>query len=124
MSESARKSKKPYPYHEEEIFYDNKLQNVTLAATLTLPQGTGPFTAVLLITGSGPQDRDESLLGHKPFLILSDYLTRQGIAVLRADDRGVGKSTGVFAKATTADFATDAEAGVAVFEDAAGNKSP
>jgi pimeloyl-ACP methyl ester carboxylesterase len=68
---------------------------------------------VVLITGSGPQDRDESLLGHKPFLILSDYLTRHGIAVLRADDRGVGQSTGVFADATTADFATDTEAGVA-----------
>jgi len=66
-----------------------------------------------LITGSGPQDRDESLLGHKPFLILSDYLTRHGIAVLRADDRGTAKSTGVFATATTADFATDTEAGIA-----------
>jgi uncharacterized protein len=104
---------KPYPYREEEVSYDNKAQNVTLAATLTIPQGTGPFPAVLLITGSGPQDRDESLMGHKPFLILSDYLTRHGIAVLRADDRGTGKSTGVFGNATTADFATDAEAGVA-----------
>ena len=104
---------RPYPYREEEVTYDNKLQNVILAATLTIPQGTGPFPAVLLITGSGPQDRDESLMGHKPFLILSDYLTRHGIAVLRADDRGTGKSTGVFANATTADFATDTEAGVA-----------
>jgi len=104
---------KPYPYREEEVTYDNKLQNVTLAATLTIPQGKGPFPGVLLITGSGPQDRDETLLGHKPFLILSDYLTRHGIAVLRADDRGTGKSTGVFGNATTADFATDAEAGVA-----------
>ena len=84
-----------------------------MAATLTIPQGKGPFPAVVLITGSGPQDRDETLLGHKPFLVLSDYLTRQGIAVLRADDRGVGKSTGVFANATTADFATDTEAGIA-----------
>jgi hypothetical protein len=104
---------KPYPYREEEVTFANKVQNVTLAATFTLPQGTGPFPAVLLITGSGPQDRDETLLGHKPFLILSDYLTRHGIAVLRADDRGTGKSTGVFANATTADFATDVEAGVA-----------
>jgi fermentation-respiration switch protein FrsA (DUF1100 family) len=104
---------KPYPYRDEEVSYDNKVQNVTLAATLTIPQGKGPFPAVVLLTGSGPQDRDESLLGHKPFLVLSDYLTRHGIAVLRADDRGVGKSTGIFAKATTADFATDAEAGVA-----------
>ena len=104
---------KPYPYREEEVTYDNKAQDVTLAATLTIPQGKGPFPAVLLITGSGAQDRDESLLGHKPFLVLSDYLTRHGIAVLRADDRGTDKSTGDFAKATTADFATDTEAGVA-----------
>ena len=104
---------KPYPYRDEEVSYTNTQQNVTLAATLTIPQGKGPFPAVVLITGSGPQDRDESLLGHKPFLVLSDYLTRHGIAVLRADDRGTAKSTGVFATATTADFATDAEAGVA-----------
>lgn len=104
---------KPYPYREEEVSYENKVQNVTLAGTLTIPQGKGPFPVVLLITGSGPQDRDESLLGHKPFLVLSDYLTRHGIAVLRTDDRGVGKSTGVFANATTADFATDVEAGIA-----------
>jgi uncharacterized protein len=104
---------KPYPYREEDVSYGNKVQNVTLAATLTIPQGAGPFPGVVLITGSGPQDRDESLLGHKPFLVLSDYLTRHGIAVLRADDRGTGKSTGVFSEATTADFATDTEAGVA-----------
>ena len=104
---------KPYPYHDEDVSYENKVQNVTLAATLTIPSGKGPFPAVVLITGSGPQDRDESLLGHKPFLVLSDYLTRHGIAVLRADDRGTGKSTGDFATATTADFATDTEAGIA-----------
>ena len=104
---------RPYPYREEEVSYENKGANVTLAATLTVPEGKGPFPAVLLITGSGPQDRDESLLGHKPFLVLSDYLTRHGIAVLRADDRGTGKSSGNFASATTADFATDAESGVA-----------
>ena len=104
---------KPYPYREEEVSYDNKVQSVTLAATLTIPQGTGPFPAVVLITGSGPQDRNESLMGHKPFLILSDYLTRRGIEVLRADDRGTGKSTGDFKSGTTADFATDTEAGIA-----------
>jgi fermentation-respiration switch protein FrsA (DUF1100 family) len=104
---------KPYPYHDEDVSYDNKVQNVTLAATLTIPQGKGPFPAVVLITGSGPQDRDETLLGHKPFLVLSDYLTRHGIAVLRADDRGTAKSTGDFKTATTADFATDTEAGIA-----------
>jgi fermentation-respiration switch protein FrsA (DUF1100 family) len=104
---------KPYPYKEEEVTYTNKSAGVTLAATLTIPRGKGPFPAVVLITGSGPQDRDETLLGHKPFLVLSDYLTRHGIAVLRADDRGFAKSTGSFVTATTADFSTDAEAGVA-----------
>ena len=104
---------KPYPYRDEDVSYENKLQNVTLAATLTIPQGKGPFPGVVLITGSGPQDRDESLMGHKPFLVLSDYLTRHGIAVLRADDRGTAKSTGDFKAATTADFATDTEAGIA-----------
>jgi uncharacterized protein len=104
---------KPYPYRELDVTYINKAAGDTLAATLTVPPGKGPFPAVLLIAGSGPHDRDESLLGHKPFLVLADYLTRKGIAVLRADKRGVGKSTGEYAKATTADFATDAEAGVA-----------
>ncbi|MGO9336025.1 MAG: alpha/beta hydrolase family protein [Terracidiphilus sp.] len=102
---------KPYPYREEDVAY--KSAGNTLAATLTVPPGKGPFPAVLLIAGSGKHDRDESLLGHKPFLVLSDYLTRKGIVVLRADKRGVGKSTGDFDKATTADFAIDAEAGVA-----------
>jgi len=104
---------KPYPYREEDVSYENKVQSVTMAATITIPFGKGTFPGVVLITGSGPQDRDETLLGHKPFLVLSDYLTRHGIVVLRADDRGTGKSTGVFANATTADFATDTEAGVA-----------
>jgi pimeloyl-ACP methyl ester carboxylesterase len=102
----------PYPYREEEVSYENSVQNVTLAATLTVPPGKGQFPAVVLITGSGPQDRDETLMGHKPFLVLSDYLTRKGIAVLRADDRGTGESTGDFNTATTADFATDTEAGI------------
>jgi pimeloyl-ACP methyl ester carboxylesterase len=105
---------KPYPYKEEEVGYDNLAQRVHLAATITIPPGSGPFPAVLLITGSGPQDRDETLpFQHRPFLVLADYLTRHGIVVLRADDRGVGKSSGDFATATTADFATDTEAGLA-----------
>ncbi len=105
---------KPYPYREEEVSYVNKsAQGVTLAGTLTIPPGKGPFPAVLLVPGSGPHDRDETLLGQKPFLVLADYLTRKGIVVLRVDDRGVGKSTGSRVDATTADFATDAEAGVA-----------
>jgi uncharacterized protein len=104
---------KPYPYKEEEVSFDNKAAGITLAATLTAPPGKGPFPAVLLITGSGPHDRDESLMGHKPFLVLSDSLTRKGIVVLRADKRGCAKSTGNYATATTVDFASDADAGVA-----------
>jgi hypothetical protein len=104
---------KPYPYREEEVSYTDKAAGATLAGTLTIPAGKGPFPAVLLIVGSGPHDRDESLMGHKPFLVLADYLTRKGIAVLRADKRGIGKSTGDYASATTAGFAGDAEAGVA-----------
>ncbi|MBI3408689.1 MAG: alpha/beta fold hydrolase [Planctomycetes bacterium] len=110
--EKPQNPKKPYPYREEEVSYENKSANLTLAGTLTLPKEGGPFPVVLLITGSGPQDRDETILGHKPFLILADYLTRKGIAVLRVDDRGVGKSTGKFSPATTEDFAGDVMAGV------------
>jgi pimeloyl-ACP methyl ester carboxylesterase len=104
---------KPYPYRAEDLKYPNAGAGIELAATLTIPKGDGPFPAVVLITGSGQQDRDESLMGHKPFLVLSDYLTRQGIAVLRSDDRGAGGSSGNFAASTTADFATDVEAAVA-----------
>lgn len=104
---------KPYPYRDEEVAYENKVAGIRLAATLTLPSGKGPFPAVVLLTGSGAQDRDETLLEHRPFLVLADYLTRRGFAVLRADDRGVAKSGGNFSTATSADFATDAEAGVA-----------
>jgi uncharacterized protein len=104
--------KKPYPYNEEEVGYENRRDGVKLAGTLTLPRGKGPFPAVLLITGSDPQDRDESLLGHKPFLVLADYLTRQGIALLRVDDRGVGGSTGSVANSTSENFAADVTAGI------------
>jgi len=103
---------KPYPYREEEVTYKNTKADIQLAATITIPSGKGPFPAVLLICGSGPHDRDESLMGHKPFLVLADYLTRHGIIVLRADKRGVGKSGGDYSQAIMADFASDAEAGV------------
>jgi pimeloyl-ACP methyl ester carboxylesterase len=103
---------KPYPYREQDVAYENTATNVRLAGSLTIPPGAGPFPAVLLIAGSGPLDRDETLFGHKPFLVLADHLTRRGIAVLRVDKRGIGKSTGDHAKATTADFASDVEAGV------------
>ncbi|TPE42481.1 alpha/beta hydrolase family protein [Pontibacter mangrovi] len=99
---------KPYPYLVEEVKIYNSEDDISLAGTLTLPRAFNRNTpVVVLISGSGPQDRDESYMGHKPFLVLSDYLTRQGIAVLRYDDRGVGESTGNFEKATTADFSKD-----------------
>jgi len=102
--------KPPFPYISEEITFTNDKFNIKLAGTLTVPEGDGPFPAVVLITGSGSQNRNEELLGHKPFLVLSDYLTRNGIAVFRYDDRGVGLSQGNAVTATTADLATDAEA--------------
>jgi len=104
--------KKPYPYQEEKVVYKNKEAAVKLAGTLTSPGQEGPFPAVLLISGSGPQDRNETILGHHPFLVLADYLTRLGIAVLRVDDRGVGKSGGDFTQATSEDFASDVLAGL------------
>ncbi len=103
---------KPYPYIEEEVAYENKAAGVKLAGTLTYPDLEGRFPAVILITGSGPQNRDEEIFGHRPFLVLSDYLTRQGIAVLRVDDRGVGGSTGNSLQATTEDFAGDVLTGI------------
>lgn len=109
---------KPYPYNEEEVkFIDKEAGGIELAGTLTTPKEGGPFPAVVLVTGSGPQDRDETLLGHKPFLVLADYLTRHGIAVLRYDDRGVGQSAGKFSTATTTDFVNDALAAVKFLED-------
>lgn len=103
----------PFPYLSEDVSYPNPDGGHTLAGTFTRPESDGPFPAVILISGSGPQDRDEALLGHRPFLVLSDHLTRRGIAVLRFDDRGVGESTGNFAAATSRDFASDVLAGVA-----------
>jgi uncharacterized protein len=103
----------PFPYDEREVSFENKKANLTLAGTMTLPRTGGPFPVVLLITGSGMQDRNETVFGHHPFLVLADYLTRRGIAVLRVDDRGVGKSTGDAKYATSEDFAGDVLAGVA-----------
>ena len=103
---------KPYPYSEEEVSYENKKDSVKLAGTLTLPTSKEPVPAVVLITGSGAQDRNETILGHRPFLVLADYLTRRGIAVLRVDDRGVGGSAAGSAKATSENYAEDVLAGV------------
>ncbi|NGX31812.1 MAG: Esterase EstD [Chlamydiae bacterium] len=104
--------KPPYPYIEEEVSYENKVAGITLSGTLTLPCSKRTFPVVLLIAGSGPNDRDETILGHKPFLVLADHLTRNGIAVLRVDKRGVGKSTGNYDEATTEDFSSDVLAGI------------
>lgn len=102
---------RPFPYTEEEVAITNG--NVRLGGTLTLPKGDGPFAAVILLTGSGAQDRDETLFEHKPFLVIADYLTRAGIATLRLDDRGVGKSTGSLPASTLEDLAGDAAAAFA-----------
>ena len=102
--------KKPYPYEEVEVRVPNREAGINLSGTLTIPAGPGPFPAVALVSGSGPQDRDSTIAGHRPFLVWADALTRRGIAVLRCDDRGAGKSEGDFHRATTADFASDAQA--------------
>lgn len=102
----------PYPYDTVAVSVPNQAAGMTLAGTLTLPRGKGPFPAAVLITGSGPEDRDETIFGHRPFRVLADHLTRRGVAVLRLDDRGVGQSTGTFAGATSEDFASDALAAV------------
>lgn len=106
--------KEPLPYHSEDVVYENPAApGVRLAGTFTRPREPGRYPAALLITGSGPQNRNEEIMGHRPFLVLADHLTRRGIAVLRVDDRGVGESTGDFSTATSADFASDVRAGVA-----------
>jgi len=104
---------KPYPYKSEEItFVNKKANNITLSGTLTLPKNIKKPVVAILISGSGPQNRDEEILDHKPFLVLADHLTNNGIAVLRYDDRGVAKSEGTQNNATSADFATDVEAAI------------
>lgn len=100
----------PFPYRSEDVVFRNAAADVTLAGTLTLPEGDGPFPAVVLISGSGPQDRDETLFEHKPFAVLADALTRRGMAVLRYDDRGVGGSSEGAPEATSEDFALDVDA--------------
>ncbi|WP_034058800.1 alpha/beta hydrolase family protein [Lacinutrix jangbogonensis] len=98
---------KPYPYYEEDVTFNNAKADVSLSGTFTRPTKKGKYPVVILISGSGRHDRNGSAATHRPFLVLSDYLTRNNIAVLRYDDRGFGESTGDFNKATTADFAQD-----------------
>lgn len=106
----------PFPYRSEEVAFENTAAGITLAGTLTMPaesenkdENKG-FAAVVLLSGSGVQNRDEEIFGHRPFLVLADYLARRGIACLRFDDRGAGGSGGDPATATSADLATDAAA--------------
>lgn len=113
MSNQYKLNKAQELYNQEEISYENKQAGVTLAGTLTLPKLKAPFSAIFLISGKGPNDRDYTMLGHKLFLVLADYLTRQGFAVLRIDKRGVSKSTGTFSvDLTSQDFANDILAGI------------
>ncbi|WP_327101236.1 alpha/beta fold hydrolase [Nocardia vinacea] len=109
-SAHPQEPKPPYPYRSEDVTYRNG--DITIAGTLTLPEGNGPFPAILMISGSGPQDRNEELMGHKPFLLLADTYTRAGYAVLRTDDRGVGGTSGNLDDAIYNDLAEDAAAGV------------
>jgi uncharacterized protein len=102
----------PYDYYSEEVTFKNDQADVTLSATLTLPAKEGKYPAVILISGSGPQNRNSEFAGHRPFLVLADYLTKQGIAVLRYDDRGFGQSTGNFETGTSLDFSYDVESAV------------
>lgn len=104
--------KPPFPYRTEEVRIPQPKGRFELAGTLTLPEGKPPFPAVVFFTGSGAQNRDQEIFEHKPFLVLSDYLTRAGYATLRMDDRGVGGSGGDMRQATTIDFADDALAAV------------
>ena len=100
----------PFNYRAEEVTFTNKKEGNTLSGTLTIPAGEGPFLAMVLVSGSGQQNRDEELMNHRPFWVIADYLSRRGVAVLRYDDRGMGGSTGEVFKATSLDFSYDAEA--------------
>ena len=104
--------KPPFPYMAEEVTYENHETGNVIAGTLTTPNASGPFPVALLISGSGAQDRDETIMGHKPFAVIADYFTRKGIAVLRVDDPGVGESGGSMRDATTQDFVIDVQSGV------------
>ncbi|MDP3684026.1 MAG: hypothetical protein Q8S01_08845 [Ignavibacteria bacterium] len=98
---------KPYPYNDEEVVFENKIDSIKLGGSFTIPKEGNNFPAVVLITGSGWEDRDETIFNHKPFLVIADYLTRRGFAVLRFDDRGGGTSTGNIKDSTTLDFVID-----------------
>ena len=100
----------PFKYHIEEVTFVNEKEGNKLVGTLTIPEGKGPFPAMVLVSGSGQQDRDEELMNPRPFWVIADYCALHGIAVLRYDDRGVGGSEGEVKNATSMDFSYDAEA--------------
>jgi len=104
--------KAPFPYLEENIVFKNTKDNISLSGTLSLPTDKTGFPTVILISGSGPQNRNSEIFGHQPFWVIADYLTRQGIGVLRFDDRGIAESEGDFSTATSFDFAEDVKAAV------------
>ena len=104
--------KPPFPYKSEDVVYFNKNKSIQYGATITSPQGAGSFPAIILITGSGQENRDEELFGHKPFAVLADYLTRKGYVIMRVDDRGIGQTTGDVKNATSKDFANDVITGL------------
>ncbi len=110
VSNRPQTPKPPYPYNSEDVEYDNADKSVHFGATITYPKEGSNFPAAILITGSGQQDRDETLFDHKPFAVIADYLTKKGFAILRVDDRGKGKTTGDVNNATSKDFADDVEA--------------
>lgn len=112
MAKRPQNPTKPYPYHVEDVIFNNEEANIKLAGTLTFPKKESTFPAVVLISGSGPQNRNSEVADHQPFLVLADHLTKQGIAVLRFDDRGTAASEGNYAEAVPTDFATDATAAV------------
>jgi uncharacterized protein len=104
--------KPPYSYHIEEVMFENKKDKISLAGTLTMPKKSGLFPVVILISGSGPHNRNEEMYGHKPFLVIADNLAKNGIGSLRFDDRGVGQSGGDYKTASTEDFKEDVESAI------------
>ena len=110
----------PFPYYSETVNFENREAGIVLAGTLSLPEETGNYPVVVMISGSGPQDRNEEIAGHKPFLVIADFLTRNGIGVLRFDDRGVGESKGDFKTATSNDFASDVQSAVSFLKNRKG----
>jgi pimeloyl-ACP methyl ester carboxylesterase len=110
--ERPQTPKGPFPYRSKPTTFKNEDAGIKLAGTLTMPKDVEAPPVVILITGSGPQDRDETIADHKPFAVIADHLSRRGIAVLRYDERGVGASEGEFNGATSADLATDVEAAI------------